>query len=190
MSKRKLFDEDFCRAAEKLVCPVAAVKAVAQVESRGDGFDVKDRPLILFERHKFAQYTNGKYSKTHPNISNPTAGGYGRSSEQYDRYTEAFILDPTAAMLSTSWGKFQIMGFNFAICGFKTIDDFVFAMQESESKHLEAFVNYVNQNNLAIYLQNLDWARFAKGYNGIDYQRNKYDEKNGGRLQDFCKGKN
>ena len=177
MSKRKLSDEDFCRAAEKLDCSVAAIKTVAQVESRGDGFDIKDRPLILFERHKFAQYTNDKYSKTHPGISNRTAGGYGKYNEQYDRYTEAFLLDPVGAMLSTSWGKFQIMGFNFAICGFKTVDDFVFAMQESESRHLDAFVNYVSQNNLAVYLRNLDWAKFAKGYNGIDYERNNYHTK-------------
>lgn len=143
MSKQKLSNEDFCKAVQLLNCSVAAIKAVAEVESRGDGFDRQNRPKILFERHKFAKYTNGKFNASHPHISSWTPGGYGRASQQYDRFTEAFMLDPTAAMLSTSWGKFQIMGFNFAICGFKTVDDFVFAMQESESRHLEAFANYM-----------------------------------------------
>ena len=177
MSKRKLSNEDFCNAAERLNCSVAAIKAVAEVESRGDGFDAQDRPKILFERHKFAKYTNGKYTNSHPHISNWKPGGYGKTSEQYDRFTQAFMLDPTAAMLSTSWGKFQIMGFNFAICGFKNVDDFVFAMQESESRHLEAFVSYITHNNLDDELRNLNWAEFARRYNGIDYKKNNYDVK-------------
>lgn len=177
MSKSKLSDEDFCRAAKRLGCSVAAIKAVAEVESRGDGFDSQDRPKILFERHKFAKYTKGKYVTTHPGICNWKAGGYGKEAAQYGRFSEAFMLDPTAAMLSASWGKFQVMGFNFAICGFKSVGEFVDAMKESEGKHLDAFVEYVHHNSLADELQNLKWAAFAKGYNGADYKKNNYDTK-------------
>jgi hypothetical protein len=28
-----------------------------------------------------------------------------------------------------------------------------------------------------IKLENLDWAKFARGYNGAGYKQNKYDEK-------------
>jgi hypothetical protein len=177
MSKKKLSDEDFCRAAKRLGCSVAAIKAVAEVESRGDGFDSQDRPKILFERHKFAKYTNGKYIKTNPGICNWTAGGYGTEAAQYGRFSEAFMLDPNAAMLSASWGKFQVMGFNFAICGFKSVGEFVDAMKESEGRHLDAFVEYVRHNSLADELQGLNWAAFAKGYNGADYKKNNYDRK-------------
>lgn len=177
MSKKKLSDEDFCRAAKRLDCSVAAIKAVAEVESRGDGFDSQDRPKILFERHKFAKYTNGKYIKTHPHICSWKAGGYGTSSEQYGRFSEAFMLDPVAAMLSASWGKFQVMGFNSAICGFKSVGEFVDAMKESEGRHLDSFVEYVRHNSLADELKSLNWAAFARGYNGIDYKKNNYDRK-------------
>lgn len=177
MSKKKLDDEDFCRAAKRLDCSIAAIKAVAEVESSGDGFDSQDRPKILFERHKFAKYTGGKYVKTHPHICNWTAGGYGKSSQQYDRFSEAFMLDPVAAMLSASWGKFQVMGFNFAICGFKSVGEFVDAMKESEGRHLDSFVEYVRHNSLADELKSLNWAAFARGYNGADYKKNNYDRK-------------
>lgn len=189
MSKNKLTDEDFCRAAKRLDCSVAAIKAVAEVESRGDGFDSRDRPKILFERHKFAQYTNGKYIKTHPHICNWTSGGYGKTAEQYDRFSEAFMLDPTAAMLSASWGKFQVMGFNFAICGFKTVGEFVDAMKESEGRHLDSFVEYVRHNSLADELQSLNWAAFAKGYNGVEYKKNNYDGKMADAYKKFSKEK-
>ncbi len=64
MPKQRLSNDDYCRAADKLQCEVASIKAVASVESRGNGFDMQDRPKILFERHKFAKYTNGKYINT------------------------------------------------------------------------------------------------------------------------------
>lgn len=189
MSKSKLSDEDFCRAAKRLGCSVAAIKAVAEVESRGDGFDAQDRPKILFERHKFAKYTKGRYVKTHPGICNWKPGGYGKESAQYGRFSEAFMLDPTAAMLSASWGKFQVMGFNFAICGFKSVGEFVDAMKESEGRHLDAFVEYVRHNSLADELQSLNWAAFARGYNGADYKKNNYDRKMADSYKKYSKVK-
>ncbi|MEZ5307158.1 MAG: N-acetylmuramidase domain-containing protein [Pyrinomonadaceae bacterium] len=177
MAKEKLSNTDYCRAAERLNCEVAAIKAVAIVESKGNGFDTQDRPKILFERHKFAKYTNGKYVTSHPDICNWTPGGYGTAASQYDRYGRALILDAQAAMFSASWGKFQIMGFNFAICGYRSVQDFVDDMRLSEGAHLDAFVEYVVQNELADELRNKDWAGFAKGYNGPDYKINQYDTK-------------
>ena len=177
MPKQRLSLSDFCRAADRLNCEVAAIKAVAAVESAGNGFDSQDRPKILFERHKFAKYTNGKYINTHPHICNWTPGGYGPSSKQYDRFSEAFMLDPNAAMLSASWGKFQVMGFNFAIVGFSTVGEFVDAMKENEGRHLDAFVEFVIHNGLGDELRKKKWADFAKAYNGPKYKKNKYDKK-------------
>jgi hypothetical protein len=177
MPKRKLSNDDYCRAADRLNCVPAAIKAVASVESAGNGFDTQDRPKILFERHKFAKYTNGKYVVSHPHICNWKAGGYGPSSSQYGRFSEAFLLDPDAAMMSASWGKFQIMGFNFGVCGFRTLPEFVDAMKQDEGRQLDAFVEFVIQNNLADELRKHKWADFAKGYNGPDYKKNNYDTK-------------
>ena len=80
-----LTEADFKNAADSLNVEIAAIKAVADVETRGKAFDENGRPRILFERHYFSRLTSGIYSKTHPRISNATAGGYGKFSVQYEK---------------------------------------------------------------------------------------------------------
>ena len=177
MSKEKLVEQDFKDAAVQLGCSVAAIKAVAEVESKQNGFDENDQPVILFERHIFSNKTNHLFDKTNPNISNPKAGGYGASSTQHERLAEAVKLNRNAALMSASWGKFQIMGFNFALSGFNSLQEFINAMYQSERAHLMAFVNYVIESSLNDQLHDKRWADFARRYNGPAYKKNKYDEK-------------
>jgi hypothetical protein len=177
MSKPVLTEQDFIDAAATIGCEVAAVKAVAEVESRQKGFYDNDEPVILFERHIFSKKTNGIFDKTNPNVSNPKPGGYGASETQHTRLGEAVKLNRNAALMSASWGKFQIMGFNFPLAGFNSLQEFVNAMYKSERDHLMAFVNYVIQSSLDDELRNKQWATFARKYNGPDYKKNKYDEK-------------
>lgn len=177
MSKPRLSNTDYCSAAIQLGCEVAAIKAVAEQESLGAGFDAQDRPVILFERHIFHKLTDGVYDRSHPNISNANQGGYGRSREQYGRFSEAFALNPIAAMKSASWGKFQILGRNFKVCGFSNVNAFVDAMKESEGRQLNAFCAFVIGNGLDDELTSHNWAGFANGYNGHAYKKNHYDTK-------------
>jgi len=175
--KAKLNNNDFCRAAKKLKCEVAAIKAVANTESAGNGFYTDGFPVILFERHLFRKFTDGKYNKTHPHLSGP-AGNYGKPGQnQRNKFNEAFELDPEAAMKSCSWGKFQILGSNFKVCGFTSVGAFVDAMKESEGRHLDGFVSFVIGNKLDDELRRHNWAGFARGYNGAGYKKNKYDTK-------------
>lgn len=166
----------YAAAARLLDCDVAAVQAVAQVESRRDPFAPCGRPTVLFERHKFRRYTAGRFDDSHPGLSGPR-GGYGRHAEQWDRLTAAIALDREAALKSASWGAFQIMGFNHAACGFDEVEDFAAAMAESADRHLDAFVGFVIANGLDRPLRALDWARFARGYNGPAFRDNDYDAK-------------
>ena len=171
-------EEDYQQAAQKLGCEIAAVKAVAEVESGPHGgFLESGDPVILFERHKFHKYTNGKYDATNPGISDAKAGGYGPVSAQHGRYQEAAALDEDAARKSCSWGRFQVMGFHWQALGYPSIKDFVDAMYVSEGNHLDAFVRFVQTNGLAPHLQRKNWAAFARGYNGENYRINKYDDK-------------
>lgn len=175
---RILSEADYQSAADMLKCEIAAIKAVAEVESRGEGFLPDGRPKILFERHKFHKFTGGRFDASHPGISNAAAGGYGNGgAHQWDRFNEAAALDRTAAIKSCSWGKFQLMGFNFVACGFSTLDDFHAAMQKSEGEHLKAFCNFIAASNLSGALRNFKWAALAEGYNGKDYRINQYDTK-------------
>lgn len=175
--KPKLTESDFLRAAQRLNCEVAAIKSVAKVESAGAGFYADGFPVILFERHLFRRFTSGKYNKTHPHLSGPP-GGYGPAGKnQRVKFSQAFELNPDAAMKSCSWGKFQILGSNHKVCGYATVGEFVDAMKESEGKQLDAFVSFVIGNKLDKSLRDKNWASFARGYNGKGYAKNKYDIK-------------
>src|SRR5262249_29124035 len=133
----KLTESDFTSAAQTLNGEVAAIKAVNEVESSGAGFLHSGRPKILFERHIFASHTKGAYNSSHPEISTASPGGYGAGGEhQYDRLIEAMACDRTAALESASWGRFQVMGFNYQVTGISSVEDMVEKMYESEGQHL------------------------------------------------------
>jgi len=169
-------DEAVEQAAKSLGCPVAAVRAVIDVESRG-GFLADGRPKLLFERHYFCRLTGGKYNAGNPDISNSQWGGYKGGAAEYDRLGRAIKLDRDAALRSASWGAFQIMGDNYKASGFDNVGAFVKAMVAGEPEQLEAFVSFVKKSRLDDELARLDWVSFARGYNGPAYRTNRYDSK-------------
>lgn len=172
-----LRDLDYERAARALRCTVAAVRAVAQVESAGGGFLADGRPKILFERHIFHARTSGRHSGSHSGVSWPQRGGYLGGRREYDRLAVALALDRKAALQSASWGKFQIMGFNAASCGHSDVESFVAAMVSGEPAQLDAFVAFIKTCKLDDELIRRDWAGFARGYNGPAFAQNSYDRK-------------
>ena len=168
-----LTDADIVAAASRWQVEPALIRAVDEVESAGLGFLPDGRPKILFERHIFHRRTGGRYSVTYPSISNVMPGGYGPAGAyQHDRLHMAIALDRDAALQSASWGRFQIMGFNYAACGFVTVETFVATICESEARHLEAFFAFCRTNDLLRHLIEHDWRAFTRGYNGpgnVDY---------------------
>jgi hypothetical protein len=176
-SAPSLTEADFKNAAQSLGLEVAVIKAVAEVESSGKGFDSKGRPKILFEAHWFHKFTAGKFTSKYPHLSQPTwaLGKQYYKLDQWKRMEEAMTLDLEAAWKSASWGKFQVMGFNHN--GWEKVKDFVFAMFESEGQHLKSFLAFCKDHKLVTHLKKKDWAAFALGYNGKGYAANKYDEK-------------
>ena len=173
-------DKDFIAAAKILKCDIAAIKAVCHVEAPNGGFGAYGDPIILFEGHWFHRFTSGIYDIDYPDISYKkwTKKFYGRSQIiEYKRYNTAFSLSADSAIMSTSWGKFQIMGFNFAVCGFPTVNHFIDAMWRHEKDHLNAFCNYIKGVGLDDELRLLRWDKFAYKYNGPEYRKNKYAEK-------------
>jgi N-acetylmuramidase len=175
-----LTDEDYARAAARIGCDEAAVRAVARVESRGSGFNPDGSAVTLFEGHKFHRFTAGRFSASHPTISYPrwTREHYGKDwRQEQERLLLAISLDRDAALKSASWGRFQIMGFNHGACGFADVEAFVDAMRESEGRQLDAFVELIEEWGLADELRDHRWADFARKYNGPAYAENRYDSK-------------
>ena len=175
---RKLVLADFQNAARELKCEVAAVRAVAEVESGGrTGFDTQKRPKILFEIHLFQKHTNGRFNKSHPHLSSSYGSPNRRASYAKDQWkviNEAFALDASAAVKSASWGMFQVLGQNYKMVGWKSLRQFVTDMFASEAQHMRAFLGYCRAANLVRHLRTKSWASFAAGYNGPDYASNAY----------------
>ncbi|OZI23027.1 peptidoglycan-binding protein [Bordetella genomosp. 9] len=181
---RLLTEADLARAADMLDVPLASVKAVNEVESRGCGFLPDGRPVILYERHVFYDRlaAHGIDPAPHaarlPAIVNTESGGYAGGAAEYRRLAMATAICAPAALEAASWGAFQVMGYHWQRLGYASIDDFVARMRRTEGDQLDAFVRYVQADAaLSKALAGRKWAAFARGYNGPAYARNLYDVK-------------
>lgn len=178
-------EKTFQEVAMHLNVEVATIKAVQTVESGGKGFVVPGKPTILFEGHIFWQELSkrkidpSKHVPGNEDILYPkwTKQYYKGGLSEYTRLEKAVKINEDAALASASWGMFQIMGSNYALCGKKNVKDFVAAMQESEDQQLSLFITFIENNHLDKYLKNKDWQGFAQKYNGPRYAENKYDLK-------------
>lgn len=186
--KDKLTNEMIKDLANRLGIEPALLKAVQIVEAAGrDGFLSDGRPQILFEGHimykefhkKFPDrdlaYLCKKFSMVFYPKWNKSKyfGGLG----EYKRLELAKEIDEECALKATSWGMFQIMGFNHNLCGCKDVFDFVHKMSESHEKQLELMYYFMNNSGCLKELKEKDWAGFAKKYNGPGYAQNAYDQK-------------
>jgi N-acetylmuramidase len=215
-------DEDWERAAKDLKCEAEVLKAFAEVESggrlsfwrlnKGDGANV---PAILYERHYFSQLTGHKFDDSHPDLSWPTgyrkkkllhqsdkkmSDGkvdeddiYGDYASAYLRLINAYRLNPDAALKSCSWGKFQIMGANYAACGVQRISEFVTLMCKSEADQIDLICSFIrnkpaawkNPRNKSLgkkislwdAVKTKNWQAIALNYNGPGYKTYEYDTK-------------
>ena len=160
--------------SQKLGVHAPEIWTVLAVETSGCGYLPDLRPQILYERHIFHRLTQGKYDDG--DSSDPKAGGYGApGAHQYDRLALALVKDRSAALQSCSWGIGQIMGENYAVAGFPSMEQMVAAMSESEDQQLIAMANFMIGSHLSVSLQAHDWASFARGYNGPNYAIHRYD---------------
>ena len=175
-----LTDVDYAAAAQRNNLEVAAIKAVATVESGGrKGFDDLGRPKILFEAHHFGPLTKNRFNQTHPHLAcrdgDTTTAARFYSWNQYERLYEAMVLDIDAALSAASWGKFQVLGSNHN--GWPDVRSFVAAMYVSEVNQLKAFEAFCSDNGLTGKARRHDWLGFALGYNGP--KQKGYDAKMG-----------
>ncbi len=161
---------DFAAAAQRLGVETAAVRAVAKVETGSvAGFAADGRPTILFEPHIFSRLTRRQFDASHPHLSYPSWGAKPYPQSQADRWNqlaEAYELNAEAALGSASWGAFQIMGFNFAPCGFASASALVQELTISEERQLRAWEAFIRSQGLIDEMQRLDWEGFARVYNG------------------------
>lgn len=191
-----LSEQDVKDFAEQFDLELAMVKAVNEIESNGKGFLVDGRPRILFEGHIFWRELDKRGVNPSQHVSDTTKDvlykkwtkiHYKGGSGEYDRLNKAAGISNIskfheAAHSSASWGSFQIMGFHYATLGYSSIDHFVSEMHKHEREHLKAFGKFISITSfkgkkLIDWIKEKNWARFAEGYNGPGYKKNKYDVK-------------
>lgn len=180
---KTLTNEQIKDLANKHDIEYAGLKAVVEVEASGKGF-IGDVPKILYEPHiMYRLLTKKNYitirnnlMKAHPNLCYPRWGTYkyGAESIQHKRLEVASQFNRDTALESCSWGLGQVMGFHWKSLGYESLQAFINDMYESEAKQLEAMIRFIKVNGLLLALKNKDWVKFARGYNGSGYAKNKY----------------
>lgn len=180
-----MLTQDKIRAlAEALGVEYCAIKAVIEVETGGRPFLPDGRPLILFEGHIFWRelakrgFDPEQLSRENPDIiyRTWTKKHYKGGAGEYERLTRATLIDREAALCSASWGLFQIMGFNCALCGEPNVEEFV-QKQKDIDEQIILVANFLRQAGHVEALRNKDWVTFARRYNGAGYAANQYDLK-------------
>lgn len=175
--------------AKELRVSAGAVYAIVTTESSGT-FSWGDGKIpILFERHQCYKYAKKKFglvkaralAKQYPDICNPKRGGYGPSNNQYNRLVKAIrVIDEEVAHLATSFGAFQIMGFNHQLAGFPTAKAMSDAFHGSKDAQIQGFMSFIKnykRGKVLDALRRKDWASAAYHYNGSAYKENRYDAK-------------
>lgn len=90
---------------------------------------------------------------------------------QYKRLMKAYQLDHDAALQSCSWGKFQIMGFNYKAAGFANVISFTKAMSRGDPEHIKAFLKFAKNNPILLTgLKKKDFEKIAAGHNGKEWR--------------------
>ena len=187
----RITEAHYEKLSTELKVETAVLKAVAKVESRGDGFILdnngRQRAKILFERHKMYLHLSKKIDKQKlsslvkksSGIVNPEPGGYGSVKGQFERLKQAKAIDEEAAIKSCSWGEFQVMGETYKDGGYKTPQELEEAMNQCKLQQFLYFKSYL-QITKPIVVQNMrikNWRNIAYYYNGPNYKVNAYDKK-------------
>lgn len=172
-------------AATEFGIEPAALLAVAEIESGGKAYvriGARREPLIRFEGHYFDRRLVGEKRSfaRRAGLSSPAAGAIANPSGQTARWRlldRAIDIDRKAALESVSWGLGQVMGAHWAWLGFGSVEQLVAEVRSDVGGQARLMARYIAKAGLSDALAARDWVRFARGYNGPGYRKNRYDRK-------------
>lgn len=187
---KQLEDPDLPRIAHEIGCGEDEIHMLMEVESSGDGFDKNGRPKMLFEPHIF-------YAELGPGKDRDVAVKAGLAykdwkpgkypADSYPRLDNAMKINSTAALKSASWGASQILGRNFEMAGYDSVEDMVNGFCDDEDDHIEAMINFVKSAGIDDDLRRIaalkrpttpdDCRPIALAYNGKSYATHGYHTK-------------
>lgn len=195
----KVSKEEISKIAESIGTDYASLMAFISVESGGSGFDPKTGKIIIqfepswFRRLAIVELKEYQRLKIRFDSGKILAGAEKKLLDNWNKvlankvegqvaewlaFNAAFAINPRIAMLSTSIGLMQIMGFNFDSCGFKTVNEMWDDFKTGEAAQIRGGAEFIKSKNLLHEaLLNRNWSRVAYYYNGSNYAVNKYDIK-------------
>lgn len=179
---------DICRVSESIDVDPCIIQAICNIESSGSGFSRDGRIKIQFEGHVF--YRELRKRGIDPNKYNTDGRNkdiiYPRFTRRYvlrqdaehDQYARASVINEECAILSTSWGAFQIMGFNYSTCGYRSPFEFRDEMLMGNKAQLDSLIKFLKgKSGMVNALRTLNFDGIALRYNGSEYHKTNYHNK-------------
>ena len=180
-------------AIEKNIEPEALL-AIAEVESAGRIFakiNGRNEPLIRFEGHYFYRLlptakrniavTRGLASSSAGRIKNPYT-----QAARWRLLKKCEAIDRDAALQSVSWGIGQVMAIHWRWLGYASVDALVAAVRSGVEGQVALMLRYIEKAKLTEFIEQHDWAAFARAYNGPAYKRLGYHLKITEAYQKHC----
>ncbi|MCX6046468.1 MAG: N-acetylmuramidase domain-containing protein, partial [Chloroflexi bacterium] len=177
--------------ATRLGLDSAIAVAVLVAESAGEAFDADGRLIIRFENHIFYEYwgrTHEEQFRQHFTF-NPEQGWQGQQwrpdansgwlpchmdqNSEWQVFEFARHFDEQAALYSISMGAPQVMGFNYQIIGYATVQEMFQAFRADVCNQLLSLFRFMQVNKLVEAVRRGDFQHFARVYNGAG-QANTY----------------
>ena len=149
---------EFDAMADSLGIPPRLARAILQVESGGQGFGKDGRLLIRFEPGVFVSRAGVSVAATH-------AGQAG----EWQAFTQATAANKNAALNSISMGLPQIMGFNYQLVGYDSVEAMYADFSSGLAAQQKAFFRFMTRaagGALLAAAKRNDLQGVARYYNG------------------------
>jgi hypothetical protein len=171
--------------SQKINIDPALAVAVIATESGGQASGAAGRMTIRFENHLFWYYwgkdNSGAYNqlfefdptvkwrghKYRPNSGSVWLDVHTNQDSEYAALVVARNLNNVAALGAISMGLVQILGSNFAACGYPSVEAMFNSFSAEPRNQLIGFFNFIAHDPAKVTaMQQKDYAAFATRYNG------------------------
>jgi hypothetical protein len=165
--------------AKSINVDYASLMAFISVESGGLGFAKDTKKIIIqFEPSWFKRYTKTRETKDSKLWEIIDSNRVEGQANEWKAFNAAFKINQKSALLSTSIGLMQVMGFNYSSCGYTSVNAMWDDFKTGEYAQVNGAAQFIKSNKkLHIALKLKEWAKVAYYYNGSYYKINNYDVK-------------
>jgi len=135
-------------------------------ETGGQGFDSTTGKIII-------QFEPTWFKKQAPYAPSGlwSVNGVERQAAEWKAFNDAFAKNPEAAMKSTSIGLGQIMGFHYALLGFKSVGEMWDDAKKGLLNQVDQICKFIMATpKLKVAIINHDFTAIASIYNGAGFR--------------------